>query len=72
MNLNGEYMMSLERIDAKIGYTKDNCCLICLEFNSSTWECAKSEEDDRSGSSGWSQEKVKIVVENYLLNNKIY
>ena len=65
MNLNGEYMMSLERIDTQIGYTKENCCLICLEFNTSTWSCAKSEEDERIGSSGWSKEKVKMVVDNY-------
>jgi hypothetical protein len=43
-----------------------NCCLICLEFNTSDNSCKKSEDDKRTGSSGWNQEKVKLIVDNYL------
>lgn len=66
LELSGNYMMSLERKNVNIGYTKENCCLICLEFNSTDWSCAKTECDDREGSSGWNKEKLKIIVDNYL------
>jgi hypothetical protein len=68
LELNGEYMMSLERKDVKIGYTKDNCCLICIEFNTTDWSIAKCDDDNRTGSSGWNKEKLKTVVDNYFLN----
>jgi hypothetical protein len=67
LELCGEYMMSLERKDTKIGYTKENCCLICIEFNTTDWSIAKCDDDDREGSSGWNKEKLKLVVDNYLL-----
>jgi hypothetical protein len=60
-------MMSLERKDTKIGYTKENCCLICIEFNTTDWSIAKCDDDDREDSSGWNKEKLKLVVDNYLL-----
>jgi hypothetical protein len=66
LELSGEYMMSLERKDTKIGYTKENCCLICIEFNTTDWSISKSDNDDREGSSGWNKEKLKLVVDNYL------
>jgi hypothetical protein len=67
LELCGEYMMSLERKDINVGYTKENCCLICIEFNTTDWSIAKCEYDDREGSSGWNKEKLKLVVDNYLL-----
>lgn len=69
LNLSGEYMMSLERKDSSIGYTKDNCCLICIEFNTTDWSIVKCDDDNRVGSSGWNKEKLKSIVDNYLLNN---
>ncbi len=72
LELTGEYMMSLERINTKIGYTKENCCLICIEFNTTDWSIVKSDDDDREGSSGWSKEKIKLVVDNYLKNEINY
>jgi hypothetical protein len=69
LELCGEYMMSLERKDTKIGYTKENCCLICIEFNSGDWSISKCDDDDREGSSGWNKEKLKLVIDNYLLEN---
>jgi hypothetical protein len=68
LELCGEYMMSLERKDTNIGYTKENCCLICIEFNTTDWSIAKCDNDDREGSSGWNKEKLKSVVDNYLQN----
>ena len=59
--------MSIERKDTKIGYTKDNCCLICIEFNTTDRSIIKCDDDDRVGSSGWNKEKLKSVVDNYLL-----
>ena len=69
LELCGEYMMSLERKDTNIGYTKENCCLICIEFNTTDWSISKYDDDDREGSSGWNKEKIKLVVDNYLLEN---
>lgn len=61
-------MISLERKDTQIGYTKENCCLICIEFNTTDWSILKCENDDREGSSGWNKEKLKLIVDNYLLH----
>lgn len=69
LELCGEYMVSLERKDTKIGYTKENCCLICIEFNTTDWSISKCDNDDREGSSGWNKEKLNLVVDNYLLKN---
>lgn len=69
LELCGEYMMSLERKDTNIGYTKENCCLICIEFNTCDWSIVKHDDDDREGSSGWNKEKLKLIVDNYLLEN---
>ena len=69
LELCGEYMMSLERKDTEIGYTKENCCLICIEFNTTDWSISKCDDDDREGSSGWNKEKLKLVVDNYLQEN---
>ena len=65
----GEYMMSLERKDTAIGYTKENCCLICIEFNTTDWSISKCDDDDREGSSGWNKEKLKLIIDNYLFEN---
>jgi hypothetical protein len=64
----GAYMMSLERKDVNLGYTKENCCLICIEFNTTDWSIVKRDDDTTYGSSGWNKDKVKLVVDNYLDN----
>jgi hypothetical protein len=69
LELCGEYMMSIERKDVTIGYTKENCCLICIEFNTTDWSIIKNENDDREGCSGWNKDKIKLVVDNYLQEN---
>ncbi len=66
LELYGEYMMSLERKNVNVGYTKENCCLICIEFNTTDWSIAKCDDDYREGSYGWNKEKIKLVVDNYL------
>lgn len=65
LQLVGDNQISLERINTKIGYSKENCSLIILELNSCDQSSRKIEEDTRTGSSGWSKEKVKLVVDNY-------
>lgn len=66
LSLSDDWMMSLERKDIKIGYTKENCCLICIEFNVGDWSILKNDYDEREGSSGWSKEKVEIIVKQFI------
>lgn len=56
-----DWKMSLERIDALKGYTRDNVCLICLEFNTSDKSIIYKTK--HSGSSAWSKEKFALFVE---------
>lgn len=49
---NGDWRVSLERINPGISYTSDNCCLVCWEFNT-----------PRQAS--WSREKVQKMVHTY-------
>lgn len=58
---------SLERIDAFKGYSEDNICLICYEFNMSDKTILY--KDKTLGNSGWTSEKFKIFLE-YV--NKLY
>ena len=55
-------MMSLERLNNKKGYTKENTVLICVEFNSI--DRSSISINQGTGSSQWSKEKFQ-----YLLNN---
>jgi len=66
LELVGGYLMSLERKNTNVGYTKENCCLICIGFNSTDHTSKKTNIDTRDGSSGWNKEKIKFAVENYL------
>jgi hypothetical protein len=69
LELSGQYMMSLERKNTNIGYIKENCCLICIEFNTTDWSITKCDYDNREGSSGWNKAKIQFVVDNYLRKN---
>ena len=46
-----EWQMSIERLDNTIGYTRENICLICLEFNTDAH---------------WSKEKFKITLDSII------
>lgn len=59
---NGDYQMSLERKNQNLGYTKDNCCLICLEFNVGEWDIFNKSNNATEKTSGWNKEKIKYAV----------
>jgi hypothetical protein len=65
MNLINDYQISIERKDNKLGYIKDNCVLICLEFNVGGHEIYNL-EDNSSNAYSWSKEKIKYAVKSYL------
>lgn len=54
-----DWVMSLERLDITKGYTADNVCLICVEFNS----CDQSKKTGLDyGRAGWSRLKFELFV----------
>eukprot|EP01083_Nonionella_stella_P268382 907255_1 len=55
LKTNADWKCSLERIDNFEGYTKENCVLICWEFNSS--DQTLDARNPVFGSSQWSKEK---------------
>ena len=58
---------SIERINNIIGYTRENCRLICIEFNSTDHTInAKSEV---IGSSQWSKEKFQYFLTHIMNTN---
>jgi hypothetical protein len=57
--LKSDWVVSLERIDVTKGYTKDNVCLICLEFNSSD-QTMKTGPD--YGCAGWNPLKFQYFL----------
>jgi len=56
-----KYRVSIERINNKLGYTKENTVLICLEFNSTD---RSSISDNSTGSSQWSKAKFEYLIAN--------
>lgn len=52
-----DWIVSLERIDVTKGYTKDNVCLICLEFNSTDRTINQNFKSETS--TGWSKSKFE-------------
>eukprot|EP01083_Nonionella_stella_P086738 241139_1 len=54
---NTDWMCSLERVDNMKGYTKENCVLICWEFNSTDRTIHTT--NPVFGSSQWSEEKFR-------------
>jgi len=48
-----DWACSMERIDIKLGYTSDNICFICAEFNGT--DHSEGREGVESG--GWSRDK---------------
>lgn len=55
---------SLERKDPFLGYTRDNVCLICYEFNTMD-NAVKYKTKDEADSAGWSEEKFQEFIASY-------
>lgn len=58
--MEGNWAMSLERKNVFKGYTKDNVCLVCVEFNTADYAVLQS--NVKSGSSGFSREKFLMFL----------
>jgi len=56
---NSDWKCSIEGLYNSKGYTRDNCKLICVEFNS-TDHCSMV-KSEVTGSSQWSQEKIDYL-----------
>eukprot|EP00933_Yihiella_yeosuensis_P062038 TRINITY_DN64962_c0_g1_i1.p1 TRINITY_DN64962_c0_g1~~TRINITY_DN64962_c0_g1_i1.p1 ORF type:complete len:123 (+),score=7.72 TRINITY_DN64962_c0_g1_i1:53-370(+) len=54
------WRMSLERLDNFLGYSKSNCVLIAVEFNT-TDNSRKTEPSQINGTAQWSRAKVRHV-----------
>jgi len=55
------WVISLERKDSFKGYTKDNVCFICCEFNTSD-RSVMLKEESTTGSSAWNKDKFKVFL----------
>ena len=51
---------SPERKDTSKGYTTENVCFVCWEFNT-TDNTVRESEEIKSGSTGWSKEKIEFI-----------
>lgn len=63
LTMDGLFQVSLERINVKKGYIKENICLIMVSLNVGDWSVVKRDDDEREGSSGWNREKILYAVE---------
>lgn len=61
--------VSLEQFNVFKGYTRNNVCLIYLEFNTSDKSVIYKNND--SENSGWSKEKFAFFVEKNILIIKL-
>jgi hypothetical protein len=52
---------SAERIDTTKGYSADNVCLICFEFNTPDRSSTAVSADVVTGASSWSKEKIERI-----------
>ncbi|KAG5175650.1 hypothetical protein JKP88DRAFT_242495 [Tribonema minus] len=59
----GDWKMSLERKDVHVGYTRQNSCLIAMEFQSADHTACTTYGG--TGSGGWSREKSLFFRANY-------
>lgn len=55
------WTMSPERKDVNKGYTKDNICFICYEFNTGDRTPLAKNVGELCGCSGWSREKIEYI-----------
>ena len=65
MNMIDDYQISIERKNNNLGYIKENCVLICLEFNVGGHEIYSLEDNSKNAYS-WSKEKINYAVKTYL------
>lgn len=56
----GNWAASIERKNSLKGYTKDNICLVCCEFNVA--DNAAKQLTTESGTSGWTPEKFALFL----------
>lgn len=57
---------SPERKDIKMGYVKENVCLICYEFNTADNTAKAVNANDVTGNSGWSVEKMNFIKDHII------
>jgi len=67
--LNKNWVISLERVNPLKGYTRDNICLICIEFN--TVDHSASYKENDKGNSGWTKDKFNYFIKSIVENNII-
>jgi hypothetical protein len=59
--LEKHWTTSPERIDVKKGYTKDNLCFICYEFNTADRSRCATNQEEVTGSAGWNANKIEYI-----------
>lgn len=59
--LNKWWKVSPERKDVTKGYTKDNICFICYEFNTADRSRCAVDKNEILGSAGWNSNKIEII-----------
>jgi hypothetical protein len=68
LKLNSSWRISLERTNVNLGYTKENCVLICNEFNGT--DNSSKYTGQNNGNGGWTKKKFKFIykhiVDKYL------
>jgi hypothetical protein len=64
LTTSGDWKMSIERKNVRIGYTVENCCIIAQEFNSI--DHIATQKHEGTGNGGWNIEKYLYFRENYL------
>jgi len=58
--LEKNWVCSLERKNVFEGYNKENCCLVCTEFNTSDKTIVYKDTEIDQGNAGWSKEKFNF------------
>lgn len=58
MDDNTDWRISIERLDVRCGYNKDNIVFVCNEFNTMDHSIRKKDNPDLVGGAGWSLEKI--------------
>lgn len=64
-----DWQASIERKDVKKGYTQDNVCLICLEFNGTDCSGSKNRESlngENDTSGGWNKQKFHYFLQHII------